>query len=115
MSHGRSAFLLGLRIGWHRCGRVGLFVTLLRIGRKLVLPFQLQFQFGVRQLLLKAFVFRHQPGDRFPFGINGSEKVLTRLLRLIGQLNQRTERCAAQMGTMAHVGAVVFVCRVKAK
>ena len=82
--------------------------SVLLAGGKLVLPFQLQFEFDLVQLFLKTLIFLNEVGIPLPLRIDGAMQLPKIQLVVIRSEDERTDRRAAHMGTMADIRATLF-------
>ena len=112
MTDGRTAFLWRGGIG-RSFGGTRILGRILFLRGKLVLPFEVQFQFDLLKFLFQPFIFFYQSAESHPVRNNRTTKWVQRLQSQIG--HKCTDCGTAQVGTMAHVRTTLFELRVKAK
>ena len=105
---GRGGFLGRIVLGVG-----GLFLLL--VGGELVLPFELEFQLGLFQVLSEFFVLFDELGDGFSLGVDRAVKITEELILLASRVNECSQRRAAKMWAMADVWAAMFVVGIKAE
>ena len=116
MSHRRAAFFR--RVG--RCiVRGAAFVRLVFFvlpGRgELVLPFQLQFEFGLSELFFELPIQLCELRIAFSLGVNGPVQAIDGRARLIRRQHQRPQRRTTQMRTVSDIGTGMFMVGIKAE
>jgi hypothetical protein len=111
---------LACRFGVGGCGGLG-GVLVLSVGfvfaaaSEFVLPLQLQFQADLVEFLSEFLVFRRQSRVSFAFKVQLAIDHPEMVVVIACGQHQRSQRGAAQMRTMAYVGAGILVIRIKAE
>jgi hypothetical protein len=87
--------------------------VLLLVSGKLVLPFQLEFEFGLRQIGLKLLVLLDEFADLLPLGIDGAVQVAMVLFVLVSLEHQDGDRGTARVRVIPDIGARIVLDWIK--
>ena len=116
MPHRRAAFLrLVGRCTIRRDACVRLVFFVLPGRGELVLPFQLQFEFGLSELFCELLIPFCKLRIAFSLGVNGPVQAIDGRARLIRPEHQCPQRRTTQMRTVSDIGTGMFMVGIKAE